>query len=284
VFVASKVRCATAGSKHVALHPLLFSFAARTPVYPTRLTAVDNGACAIDLYVFGKRRATARHFDAVRCDRLASNLPSNLKRGQSGLRISEPEILALVSGSTVGTKLSARLSPKQMASDVDIRSGVFWRKGATVFSYSGALTIALNVALPLAVLGWLLAGASQGGWKVTEKSISRSRWCLLVAAAGTGLAVFLLLPKVEVVSGSAFPQEEGRADGRLFADVQDRAPGNARQSSQPARAGVRPRTGLLRQKQSSPPILISGWRLTVPCRFSNAQPGILLPGRRHWWE
>jgi len=208
IFVASKVRTTTASSKQAALHPLLFTFAARSPIYPTRLTAVDNGTCAVDLYVFGKRRATARHFDTVRCDRLASNPPSDMRRGRPGLGIAEPEILALIGGSTVGTKLSARLSPKQMASDVDIQSGIFWRRGATVFSYSGALTIALNVALPLAVLSWLLAGASEGGWKVTRQGISRWRRYLLAASAGVGLAVYLLLPKVEVVS-----REEGRADG-----------------------------------------------------------------------
>ncbi|MEI8041791.1 MAG: DUF2330 domain-containing protein [Verrucomicrobiota bacterium] len=213
VFVASKVRCATAGSKQAALHPLLFTFAARLPIYPTRLTAVANGICAMDLYVFGKRRATARHFDTVRCDRLASNLPSDLRRRRPGLGISDPEILALIGGSTVGTKLSARLSPKQMASDVDIHTGVFWRTGATVFSYTGALTIALNVALPLAVLGWLLAGTSQGGWKVTEKGISRCRGWLLAAAVGIGITVYLLLPKVEMVSRPASSLEDGRGDG-----------------------------------------------------------------------
>ena len=211
VFVASKVRCEFAGPKQAALHPLLFTFAARSAVYPTRLTAVNDGACAIDLYVFGDRRATASHFDTVRCDRLASNVPFDLRRGPSGLVIAEPEILALIGSSTVGTKLSGRLSPKQMASDVGIHSGFFWRSGATVFSYSGALTIALNVALPMAVLSWLLAGASQGGWQVTARGISRSRQCLLTAAAVAGLAVYLLLPKVEVVSRPAF-REDGRAD------------------------------------------------------------------------
>ena len=213
VFVASKVRCATATSKQAALHPLLFTFAARSPVYPTRLTAVGNEVCAMDLYVFGKQRAKASHFKAVRCDRLASNLPSDLRRRRPGLGISDPEILALIGGSTVGTKLSARLSPKQMASDVDIHTGVFWRTGATVFSYTGALTIALNVALPLAVLGWLLAGTSQGGWKVTEKGISRCRGWLLAAAVGIGITVYLLLPKVEMVSRPASSLEDGRGDG-----------------------------------------------------------------------
>jgi len=218
VFVASKVRCESAGSKQAALHPLLFTFAARSAVYPTRLTAMNDGACAIDLYVFGKARATASHFDAVRCDRLASNLVPDLRRGRPpGLVVSEPEMLALIGGSTIGTKLSARLSPKQMASDVDIHSGVFWRKGATVFSYSGAVTIALNVALPLAAISWLLAGASRGGWKVTDKAIARWRRGLLAMAAGTGLAVYLILPKVEVVSRPAFRWGEGRVDESYLA-------------------------------------------------------------------
>ena len=213
VFVASKVRCATADLRQCAPHPLVFTFGTRSPVYPTRLTAINDGACAIDLYVFGKRRAKARYFHAVRCDRVRINPAPNPKRSWSGLVVSDSEVLALVGDSTVGTKLSGRLSPQQMTSDVDIHSAVFWRKGATVFSYSGACTIALNVALPLAALSWLLVGASQGGWNVTEKWISRWRWRLVAVAAGVGLAVFLLLPKVEVVSrpGSSF--EEGQTGG-----------------------------------------------------------------------
>jgi hypothetical protein len=210
VFVASKVRCALADSKHTALHPLVFTFAARTPVYPTRLTAINNGACAIDLYVFGKQRATARHFGTVRCDCVASNLRPAPKGSRSALGIADSEVVALIGDAPVGTKLSARLSPAQMASDVDIHSARFWRKGATVYSYSGALTIALNVALPLAALSWLLIGASRGGWNVGEKWISRWRWGLLAATAGVGLAVFLLLPKVEIVSRSGLSQELGR--------------------------------------------------------------------------
>ena len=202
VFVASRVQCDLADAKQSALHPLLFTFSARNPVYPTRLTAIGNGVCAIDLYVFGNTRATARYFHTERCDRVANKPASGSKGSRLGLGIPGSEVLALLGDSTVGTKLSAQLSPEQMASDVEIHSAVFWRKGATVFSHSGALTIALNVALPLAALGWLLLGASRGGWNVTEKWISRWRWRLLAVAAGVGLAVFLLLPKVEIVSRS----------------------------------------------------------------------------------
>jgi len=216
VFVASKVRCAIADSKNTAIHPLVFTFAARKPVYPTRLTAINNGTCAIDLYVFGKQRATARHFVTVRCDSVASSLRPAPKSLRPALRIADPEVLGLIGDAPVGTKLRAHLSPGQMDSDVDIHSTWFWRSGTTVYSHSGALMIALNISLPLAALGWFLMGSSRGGWNVSEKWISRWRWRLLAGAAGIGLAVFLLLPKVEIVSleiasHALVPQQEALA-------------------------------------------------------------------------
>jgi len=104
----------------------------------------------------------------------------------------------LIGNSIVGTKLFAKMTPAQMAWDVEIGSSFVWSKGRRVYSYSGALTIALNVALPLAALGWLFAGMSQGGWKVNERWISKWRWRALGAAALLGLAIFFLLPKVEM--------------------------------------------------------------------------------------
>jgi hypothetical protein len=198
VFVASKARLGQGGPQLAVLHPLAFTFPSGAPVYPTSLTAIANGDCSIDLYIFGHRRATARHFSAMRCDRLVLGLRPGKSSAEAGLRISDPEVLALIGDSPIATKLSARLSPAQMASDVEIKSSFFWSQGRRVYSRSGALIIALNTALPLAVLGWLLVGTSQGGWKVNEQWIVRWRWRSLAAAAGLGLAVFLLLPKAEV--------------------------------------------------------------------------------------
>jgi hypothetical protein len=211
VFVASKARLSTGGPQLAALHPLAFTFPSSIQVYPTILTAVANTDCAIDLYVFGERRATARHFRALRCDRLALDRQPNKSYAQPGLRISDPEILSLIGNSRAGTKLSAKLTPAQMASDLAIKSSFFWSLGRRVYSHSGALTIALNLALPGAALGWLLAGMSQGGWQVTEPGIARWRWRWLAGASALGLVVFLLLPKVEVekVSHPRFrPNEE----------------------------------------------------------------------------
>jgi hypothetical protein len=205
VFVASKARRPLDDPQLAALHPLAFTFPVAAPVYPMKLTATDNGSCAIDLYVLGNRRAAARHFDVVRCERLAINSELGKRSGASELRIADAEILALIGNSTIGTKLSGRLSPAQMASDVEIQSKFFWRKGARVYSGVGALTIALNVAVPLATLAWLLLASCRGGWKTNEHWISRWRRRLVAAALGLGCAVFLLLPKVEVETVSHPP-------------------------------------------------------------------------------
>jgi hypothetical protein len=200
VFVASKVWCNNAAAALTSLHPLAFKFAARAPVYPLRLTAVDNGACAIDLYVFGDQRAATRHFRAARCDRVAQNvqlLPDD--RRNSWLRAFDPDVLRRIGRATVGTKLSAKLSPAQMDADAEIKWGGFRTKGSWACSFSGALTFALNVAITLAVLSWSLVGACRGSWGVDEPFVRRWRRRLAVGSIVVGLFVFLLLPKVAVV-------------------------------------------------------------------------------------
>ena len=61
VFVASKTRRPGADEQLASLHPLAFIFPTHAPVYPTRLTAMENDSCTMDLYVFGRRKARARH-------------------------------------------------------------------------------------------------------------------------------------------------------------------------------------------------------------------------------
>lgn len=211
VFAASKARRAEGNSRLAALHPLVFTFATPSAVYPTSLTAIGARECSIALYVFGNRRATARHFQTERCDRLA--LGSEGKRGPlwPGLRIADPEVWDLIAGSTVGTKLTGKLTPARMANEVEIRSSFFWKRGRWVYSSSGALMIALNVALPLAVAGWFLAGLSRGGWKVDERWIARWRWRSLALAAAIGLAIFVLLPKVEIEATHQNPEMDEAA-------------------------------------------------------------------------
>jgi len=49
VFVVARVARATNTTESTSLHPLSFPFKSRDPVYPLRLTGVDNGPCTVDL-------------------------------------------------------------------------------------------------------------------------------------------------------------------------------------------------------------------------------------------
>jgi len=201
VFVASKVRRDAGKPGRTALHPLAFTFLAKTAVYPMRLTAMDKDACLVDLFVFGNQCAAAHYFHAERCDRVAMNWEPHEKNLGTWLRVPSGEVLNLIGASTVGTELSASLTPKQMETDAEIKWSGFRTKRAYVYSDSGAATIALNVALPFAVLGWLSLGASRGAWKVDSRQIWRWRWRVAAAAIVIGTMIFFLLPKVDIVAG-----------------------------------------------------------------------------------
>jgi hypothetical protein len=187
VFVASKVRRGTADAELTSLPPLAFTFATKSPVYPMRLTGVENGNCEINLYVFATHKALAANFAVTRCDKLGR------------LRLTDPEIRESIGAATVGTKLTATLKPAQMASDVSIDFKRFSAQGATVYSQRGATMVALNIAVPLAAIAWLLLGASRGGWNVKEKTIWLWRCQAVVLSVVLGLSIYAFLPKVEVV-------------------------------------------------------------------------------------
>ena len=199
VFVASRATREKGKNGLSALHPLSFTFATPVPVYPLMLTGVDNGECAIDLYIFGDRRANASHFKPVRCDLIADNMPDTAeKRWQSWLRIANSEVLGCVGKASVGTKLSAKVSANEMKEDAVITWRGFSSHGDTVYSQTGAALVGLNFAVTASVLGWLLIGLCRGGWGVDEKFIRRWRGFVILGAIIFGLVVFWLLPKVGI--------------------------------------------------------------------------------------
>ena len=55
VFVATKVRRDKPDNETSTPHPLSFTFKTDKPIYPMRLTGVDNGPLSVDLYVFSAR-------------------------------------------------------------------------------------------------------------------------------------------------------------------------------------------------------------------------------------
>ncbi len=67
VFVATKVRRDKPDNETSTPHPLSFTFKTDKPVYPMRLTGLDNGPLSVELYVFGPSRAKAAHFKVESC-------------------------------------------------------------------------------------------------------------------------------------------------------------------------------------------------------------------------
>ena len=67
VFVAAKVRRDSASLDTSTPHPLSFTFKTDKPVYPMRLTRLDNKPLSVELYVFGPARAQTALFNVKRC-------------------------------------------------------------------------------------------------------------------------------------------------------------------------------------------------------------------------
>jgi hypothetical protein len=200
VFVASKVKRANVYFEATTLHPLAFTFATKTPVYPTRLTALANTDCLMVFYVFGEARARASHFSVVRCDKLVPPGTPGVVRPGGPIRISDPEVLKFIGSSTVGTKLSGTLTPQQMQQDdVRIGSRFYIHAGRLVYSASAARMIALNISVSLAGIAWALLGLTRGSLDVNERRILRWRMGSMAICALLGVTIFLHLPTVEVV-------------------------------------------------------------------------------------
>lgn len=183
MFVAAKVRRDRPDSETSTPHPLSFTFKTDKPVYPLRLTGVDNGPLSVELYVFGPSRAEAPHFKVESCT------PPN---------IAHPLLHQWVGDLPVATKLTATLSPADMRQDVWLDWRPFSEKKNRLFSPHGALTIALNWGTGLFAAGlfafWLLAFANE-----THKA-KFPRRVGIVTVAGIFFAglLYLCLPKIEV--------------------------------------------------------------------------------------
>jgi hypothetical protein len=184
IFVATKVRRDKPDNETSTPHPLSFTFKTDRPVYPMRLTGVDNGPLSVELYLFGQSRAKVSHFKVESCTR-----PN----------IAHPLLHKWTGDSTVATKLTATLSPADMRKDVWINWTPFSEKKNRLFSQQGALNMALNWGTGFFAAGLfvvcLLAFASK-----THKT---KLLCLIgIVAVTSGILaglVYRSLPKTEVI-------------------------------------------------------------------------------------
>jgi hypothetical protein len=200
VFVAAKIRRDLAELQTSTPHPLSFTFKTPRPVYPMRLTGINNGPLRVELYIFGPKCASAPHFKVERCTRPDYPPPSEKwsRNPPEALHIVHPLLRQYVGGSPVATKLTATLTPADMQRDVWLDWGVFWEKESRLYSPQGARTYAFNWGAAVFAAGLLFA------WLASVSSEPNRRRLLTLGSGATVLGLVLAsvlhlaLPKTEV--------------------------------------------------------------------------------------
>ena len=204
-FVASKIRLEASLTETAKPHPLALTFKTDHPVYPLRLTGINNNSCRIELYVFGPGRAELPHFKIERCAEPSYPIGEDrpVVKRLAGLRIRHPLLRKLVNDSPVATRLIGQLSSRQMREDAYITWTPFREKRLTRYSAHGAAVLAANFAVPVLMVG--LLGLLSGYWASETKPVRAKRVCefsrvtVLAALVGWG-GIYLCLPKINVVA------------------------------------------------------------------------------------
>lgn len=202
VFVATKLnrRPTDAVSDALTIHPLSFTFPAPRPLYPMRLTGVDNGPVSVELFVFGPDRAQARGFEVKDCVQPDYPPPPSdwASRKSERIAIVQPLLRKWVEGAPVATHLTASLAPEAMREDVIINWVPFSKQRARLYSPAGARTRALNWASGVFAAGLLAACGVAYRRKALISRYPSLTWVLAALVLLTGACIYLASPKVEV--------------------------------------------------------------------------------------
>jgi len=200
VFVTAKVRRDLPALQTSTLHPLSFTFKTKQPVYPMRLTGINNGPLSVELYVFGPGRASARHFKTQRCTQPSYQEPEKwwAYRTPWTLKIVHPLLRQWVGGSPVATRLTATLTPANMRQDVWLDWEPFREKSSRLYSREAAWAYALNrgVGLFAGVLFVALIAADARKW--IRPRLPKVAAAVTIAGVALTGTLYLGLAKTEV--------------------------------------------------------------------------------------
>jgi hypothetical protein len=155
VFAAAKMRrdAAKKVDGPITPHPLVFKFPVKAPVYPMRLTGVENGGpLKVDLYVLAESRAEAPGFSVERCGKLSyssgyGDMHSRVGRTKPDVRISHSWLMKNATGAAVATKLSGTVPPEAMIRDVSVSLVPTVETRRLLWSSEAAMDRAVNVGM-----------------------------------------------------------------------------------------------------------------------------------------
>jgi hypothetical protein len=208
VFVAATINRTAAPKDTSRPHALAFTFHTDKPVYPLRLTGVENTQCSIELFVFGPERAEATGFRAEYCGKpsLIDEIPAGGFDSRDELfapptagefRIGNPELLRLAMPAPVTTKLVGTLREHDMQSDALIRWIPFEGIFPTLYTREAAAGAAFNWIVGIAVFGLLLLHLLSPQLNRTMRR--RGFAVVILLAAVCGFICFSIAKTTEVV-------------------------------------------------------------------------------------
>ena len=174
-FVASRIRLDTSMTQAAKPHPLTLRFKTDRPVYPLRLTGIENDPCRIELFVFGPAMAGIPHFTVERAT--APDYPEapegNLWMSEMGVRILHPLLRSLVAGAPAATKLTGVLSSRQMEQDGYITWQPLTERQLTLYTKQGAAQTAANISAPIFILFLLVSSLAVARRTAGARAIGR---------------------------------------------------------------------------------------------------------------
>lgn len=195
-------------------HPLSFTFHSERPVYPLRLTGVENEPCSIELFVFGPGLASCRYFSPEFCGRPVFDSDGALIVDRSDrslfespapgdFRFGNPEIIARSRPASVVTKLTGTLGPEQMIEDAWVAWKPIRNMVPAYFTKAGRINAVLEWSVGIGAVGILCIQAFSA---LLSRTV-RFRLVLSIAALSivSGLIRFHSadVGKGKVVRGSA---------------------------------------------------------------------------------
>ena len=155
VFVAAKLRTDESDAVR-RVHPLAFTFPAKEPVYPMRLTLAANPTCALELYAFGEGTAEANGLSVA-----YSGPWYGSERGEAE---KDAEIARFAHDCPV-TKLTGTLDPANCAVDLALRWGPARVVQPEFLTVSAAADRANTAGAWTALALGLIASIALGSWR-----------------------------------------------------------------------------------------------------------------------
>lgn len=224
VFTTIKLLQASNGEKTYTPHPLAFVFETDEPVYPLKLTGVDNSQCHIELYVFGPDRAEAAGFKVLRCtspkypdiiqgeyhNKYRSRLFDRLSAlHHDPLRIAHKGLRSAIGDAPVLTKLARTFAPGEMTQDAYITWHPFLEQKEIYYSYQYAkrwvVTCCLIVWISLILLLLFILWLNKKQYLFKNIALpnrkhlfATSIFTAFILLATAGFSIYLSLPKRDV--------------------------------------------------------------------------------------